>query len=80
MKAGQMKGKPKVAGDEYVLLRIFENKTMYARKDKKGFCATKTGKCLIIGVYDTESEEGAQPSHCNMAVENIADALVEQGY
>ena len=80
MKAGTSSKKPKLCGEEYILLRIFDNKTMYAKSGKKGFCATKTGKCLIVGKYDTEKEEGAQPSHCNVAVEQLADALIEQGY
>eukprot|EP00178_Gracilaria_changii_P019889 TRINITY_DN57733_c0_g1_i1.p1 TRINITY_DN57733_c0_g1~~TRINITY_DN57733_c0_g1_i1.p1 ORF type:complete len:125 (+),score=11.91 TRINITY_DN57733_c0_g1_i1:13-387(+) len=65
----------KVGGKKYIVLQVLDN-AIYAKAGTDGLCATKTGKCVIIGFYDKNLQAGK----ANMAVESMGDYLRDAGY
>merc|ERR1712130_992812 len=49
---------------------------LYGKVGAGGITAAKSGKALVVGVYDSN----VQPGHCNNVVEGLASYLSEQGY
>merc|ERR1711916_189109 len=60
----------KVGGKKYIVLQITDN-AIYAKGGTDGLCATKTGRCIIVGMYDKTLQGGK----ANMAVESMGDFL-----
>lgn len=63
------------AGNSFITLRN-DGSTLYGKLGAGGITCAKSGKALVIGHYDQNS----QPGQCNNAVENLANYLTENGY
>lgn len=66
---------PYVAGQKYMVVKADE-RSIYGKLGKGGFCAVKTNQAIIIGVYG----EGVQPGSAATTIEKLADYLIELGY
>eukprot|EP00029_Vermamoeba_vermiformis_P010165 TRINITY_DN528_c0_g1_i1.p2 TRINITY_DN528_c0_g1~~TRINITY_DN528_c0_g1_i1.p2 ORF type:complete len:127 (-),score=51.81 TRINITY_DN528_c0_g1_i1:131-511(-) len=64
-----------VAGVHYITLRADE-RSVYGKKGAAGIVCVKTGKAVLVGVYNDK----IQPGQCANTVEKLADYLIEQGY
>eukprot|EP01113_Clastostelium_recurvatum_P012630 TRINITY_DN16561_c0_g1_i1.p1 TRINITY_DN16561_c0_g1~~TRINITY_DN16561_c0_g1_i1.p1 ORF type:complete len:126 (-),score=11.98 TRINITY_DN16561_c0_g1_i1:161-538(-) len=62
-------------GFRYIVLRAGD-RAIYAKRGAGGVAAVKTGKCIVVGIYD----EHVQPGQANVVVEKMADYLIENGY
>jgi len=63
------------AGTKYLALKA-DDRSIYAKQGSGGLVAVKTGKSILVGVYN----ETAQPGQAANVVEKLADYLIEQGY
>jgi len=68
-------GRVTYAGKDFITLRN-TGEVLYGKLGAEGITAAKTGQCLVVGMYDQNS----QPGQCNNAVENLAQYLVDNGY
>lgn len=66
----------RAAGVKYMFLRDDPGRTLIGKKGAAGIHCTKTGKCVLVGVY----KEGIAPGECAVVVEKLADYLVSVGY
>merc|ERR1711959_274908 len=57
-------------------LRNADGQVFYGKQGAGGITAAKSGKALVVGVYD----QNLQPGQCNNAVENLAQYLTDNGY
>jgi len=64
-----------LANEKYMVLKTDE-RSIYFKKGAGGGAAVKTGKAILIGLYDDK----IQPGNCTNVVEKLADYLIEQGY
>ena len=64
-----------LSGVKYLTLRA-DDRSIYGKKGAAGAICVKTGKAILIGVYD----ENTQPGQAANVVEKLADYLIEQGY
>jgi len=64
-----------VHGIKYLTLKT-DDRSIYGKKGATGIICVKTGKSVLIGVYD----ENTQPGQAANVVEKLADYLIEQGY
>lgn len=62
-------------GQSFITLRNDGN-VLYGKKGSDGITCAKSGKALVVGVYNKNS----QPGQCNNAVENLSNYLTENGY
>jgi profilin len=53
-----------------------DERSIYGKLGKGGFCAVKTTQAIIIGVYG----EGVQPGSAATTIEKLADYLIELSY
>uniref|UniRef100_A0A6B2LSA1 Profilin n=1 Tax=Arcella intermedia TaxID=1963864 RepID=A0A6B2LSA1_9EUKA len=60
---------------KYLILRA-DDRSIYAKKDKGGVVAVKTGKAVLVCDYD----DTIQPGSCSKLVEQLADYLIEMGF
>jgi len=65
-----------VAGTKYLTVKA-DNRSIYGKKGAFGVVTVKTGKAVLVGVYD---KEGIQPGNAVNTVEKLADYLIENGY
>merc|ERR1719378_734792 len=61
-------------GQDFIVLRNTGD-VLYGKVGAGGITAAKSGKALVVGVYDSN----VQPGHCNNVVEGLASYLSEQG-
>ena len=54
-----------------------DERSIYLRKEGMGMCCVKTGKCVILGVYDSAK---VAPGAATKVVEDLADYLISVGY
>ena len=64
-----------IAGVKFLTLRADE-RSIYGKQGAGGVICVKTGKSILVGVYDDKS----QPGQAANVVEKLADYLIEQGY
>ena len=60
---------------KYLTLRA-DDRSIYGKKGAAGVITVKTGKAVLIGVYN----ENTQPGQAASVVEKLADYLIEQGF
>eukprot|EP00689_Sawyeria_marylandensis_P000894 EC820375.1.p1 GENE.EC820375.1~~EC820375.1.p1 ORF type:complete len:127 (+),score=69.28 EC820375.1:44-424(+) len=72
-KEKNIKESPKILGEKCIILKQDED-SIYAKKGKSGFCATKTKLGFIIGWYD----DPIVPGRCNLQVQKVCDYLKEK--
>jgi profilin len=53
-----------------------DDRSIYGKKGATGCVCVKTGKAVLIGVYN----ENTQPGQAATTVEKLGDYLIEQGY
>ena len=53
-----------------------DDRSIYGKKGAAGVVIVKTGKAVIISVYDDK----IQPGNCANTTEKLADYLIGQGY
>eukprot|EP01097_Dermamoeba_algensis_P010892 TRINITY_DN825_c0_g1_i1.p1 TRINITY_DN825_c0_g1~~TRINITY_DN825_c0_g1_i1.p1 ORF type:complete len:128 (-),score=25.84 TRINITY_DN825_c0_g1_i1:53-436(-) len=63
------------AGKKYLAVKA-DNRSIYGKKGPGGCVIVKTGKALLVAIY----EEGQQPGNAATVVEKVADYLLENGY
>mmetsp|Transcript_32297 Transcript_32297/g.55291 ORF Transcript_32297/g.55291 Transcript_32297/m.55291 type:complete len:123 (+) Transcript_32297:42-410(+) len=63
-------------GQSFITLRNADGQVFYGKQGAGGITAAKSGKALVVGVYD----QNLQPGQCNNAVENLAQYLTDNGY
>ncbi|KAL0487562.1 profilin [Acrasis kona] len=66
---------PMVAGNKYMVVKA-DDRSIYGKLGKGGFCAVKTNQAIVIGVYG----EGIQPGNAATSIEKLADYLIENSY
>ncbi|KAL0483908.1 profilin [Acrasis kona] len=66
---------PLVDGKKYMVVKADE-RSIYGKLGKGGFCAVKTNQAIVIGVYG----EGVQPGSAASVVEKLADYLIANSY
>eukprot|EP01087_Luapelamoeba_hula_P005368 TRINITY_DN15446_c0_g1_i1.p3 TRINITY_DN15446_c0_g1~~TRINITY_DN15446_c0_g1_i1.p3 ORF type:complete len:127 (+),score=21.67 TRINITY_DN15446_c0_g1_i1:312-692(+) len=64
-----------LAGDKYFALKA-DDRSIYGKKGAAGCVCVKTGKAVLIGLYD----ESQQPGAAANVVEKVADYLIQSGY
>ncbi len=64
-----------IEGHKYMQLRA-DASSIYGKLGKGGFVAVKTGKAVVIGIYDDPIQPGAAAN----TVEKLGDYLKEVGY
>ena len=71
--------------NKYTITRVLSNgslddglRTVYFKKPMGGGCLCATKQCLIIGTFDETKSQSA--TNCNLAVENLARFLKENGF
>ncbi len=64
-----------LADTKYITLRA-DDRSIYGKKGTGGVITVKTGKAVLIGVYD----EKTQPGVAANIVEKLADYLISVGY
>eukprot|EP01117_Protostelium_nocturnum_P020532 TRINITY_DN9283_c1_g1_i1.p2 TRINITY_DN9283_c1_g1~~TRINITY_DN9283_c1_g1_i1.p2 ORF type:complete len:127 (-),score=45.87 TRINITY_DN9283_c1_g1_i1:137-517(-) len=64
-----------LSGVKYLTLRA-DDRSIYGKKGAAGVITVKTGKAVLIGVYN----ENTQPGQAASVVEKLADYLIEQGF
>ena len=64
-----------LAGQKYLTLRA-DDRSIYGKKGAAGCICVKTGKAILVGVYD----ENTQPGQAANVVEKLADYLIEQSF
>jgi len=64
-----------IGGQKYFALKADE-RSVYGKQGPAGVICVKTGKCVLIGVYDDK----IQPGNASNVVEKLADYLIENGY
>eukprot|EP01119_Soliformovum_irregulare_P013491 TRINITY_DN3592_c0_g1_i2.p1 TRINITY_DN3592_c0_g1~~TRINITY_DN3592_c0_g1_i2.p1 ORF type:complete len:127 (-),score=36.55 TRINITY_DN3592_c0_g1_i2:81-461(-) len=64
-----------LSGTKYLCIRA-DDRSIYGKKGATGSVAVKTGKCVLVALYD----ESTQPGQCATVVEKLADYLIENGY
>ena len=60
---------------KYLALKC-DDRSIYAKQGANGAVCVKTGKCVLIGIYDDK----VQPGQASNVVEKLADYLIESGY
>jgi len=61
--------------EKYLVLRADE-RSIYGKKGPGGVVCVKTGQAVLVGIYNDK----IQPGQCSIAVENLADYLIDSGY
>ncbi|KAI9206988.1 profilin [Polychytrium aggregatum] len=61
---------------KYIVLRVVDDRSLYAKKGNSGIVAVKTKQAILIGVYD----EPIQPGEANKVVESLGDYLISVSY
>eukprot|EP01133_Synstelium_polycarpum_P004366 gene4366-5101_t len=64
-----------VGGVKYLVVKA-DARSAYGKKGAGGIICVKTGKCILVGVYD----EKLQPGQAATIVEKLADYLISTGY
>ncbi len=64
-----------IANAKYITLKA-DDRSIYGKKGAGGVITVKTGKAVLIGVYD----EKMQPGQAANIVEKLADYLISVGY
>eukprot|EP01114_Cavostelium_apophysatum_P012872 TRINITY_DN298_c0_g1_i1.p2 TRINITY_DN298_c0_g1~~TRINITY_DN298_c0_g1_i1.p2 ORF type:complete len:127 (-),score=28.44 TRINITY_DN298_c0_g1_i1:178-558(-) len=64
-----------LAGQKYFALKT-DDRSIYVKQGSAGAICVKTGKAVLVGVYDDK----IQPGQASTVVEKLADYLIEQGY
>eukprot|EP01118_Nematostelium_gracile_P001004 TRINITY_DN11000_c0_g1_i1.p1 TRINITY_DN11000_c0_g1~~TRINITY_DN11000_c0_g1_i1.p1 ORF type:complete len:127 (-),score=34.56 TRINITY_DN11000_c0_g1_i1:7-387(-) len=64
-----------IAGMKYLCIRADE-RSIYGKQGATGAVCVKTGKSILVGVYN----ETSQPGQAANVVEKLADYLLAQGY
>merc|ERR1739848_534643 len=72
----ELKHKISYGGQSFITLRNADGQVFYGKQGAGGITAAKSGKALVVGVYD----QNLQPGQCNNAVENLAQYLTDNGY
>jgi len=62
-------------GQDFIVLRN-SGDVLYGKVGAGGITAAKSGKALVVGVYD----QNLQPGQCNNIVEGLAQYLSDAGY
>jgi profilin len=66
----------KVGGTKYMFVRDLPNNILGRKGGDSGIAIYKTGKCIIVGIY----ENGIQGGECNNVVCKLGDYLCSVGY
>jgi len=64
-----------IGGQKYFALKA-DDRSIYGKQGSSGVACVKTGKSILIGVYDDK----IQPGQATSVVEKLADYLIEAGY
>jgi len=64
-----------ISGNKYLAVKA-DNRSIYGKKGPGGSVVVKTGKAVLVALY----EEGQQPGNAASVVEKVADYLIENGY
>lgn len=63
-------------GVKYFTIQGERGTVIRGKKGEAGLTIKKTNKAMVVGIYGS----GVAPGECNVAVENLADYLIEQDY
>lgn len=64
-----------VGGVKYMGIKA-DDRSIYGKKGATGVALAKTSQCILIGYYN----EKQQPGNAALAVEKLADYLIDNGY
>lgn len=64
-----------LAGVKYFALKA-DDRSIYGKKGSAGCITVKTGKAVLIGIYDETQQPGAAAN----VVEKVADYLINSGF
>ena len=82
---GQRKPGIRIGKEKYTFLRFTpEYRSAHLAKSKGGACLVKTPKCVIIGIWDKETNMSngmvQNQGDCSMQVEDMGEYLREKGF
>lgn len=69
-----------LAGEKFMFLRATEDEIQLKKGGEKGATISKSGKCMIIGVYDTNAGVEQNAGKCSTTVGKLKDYLVGNGF
>ncbi|KAI5794456.1 hypothetical protein DFH27DRAFT_484944, partial [Peziza echinospora] len=64
-----------ISGEKYMCIKA-DDRSIYGKKGKEGFCAVKTKQAIIVAHYP----ETTQPGEAATVIEKLADYLIGVGY
>ena len=75
-KAGNAQSKGIIVGKQKYMCVRADPRSVYGKAPKGGIVCVKTGKAVIVGIYD----ETIQTGNATKVVEDLADYLISVGY
>jgi hypothetical protein len=86
-KGGQcgLPGGIRLFNEKYMCVQFDQiQQVMYLKRASGGACVARTGKCLLLGIFDSSQLMANQvpqnPGECNKRVEMLAQELLKIGY